>query len=144
MYTKATIVLAVAILTGLGNTHARQRTKGSLTPATPMSCKVEGKILRTIGADKSATGPRARYSCAALVKVLSVQDCGQSVSAPLSEGDTVTMRFEYTLHATAKLYPKMKAQYPGLKKGQTFTANAEQRLRMGSSPDYIVYGYTTK
>lgn len=123
---------------------ARQRVKGSLTAATPMSCRIEGKIVRTIGADKTATGPCARYSCAALVKIISVNNCGQSVTAPLSEEDTVTIRFEYTLHSTTKLFPKMKARYPGLKKGKTFTANAEQRLRMGANPEYVVYGYTTK
>jgi hypothetical protein len=140
----SSIALATLLLLGPQITEARQNVKGSLTAATPMSCRIEGKIVRTINPDKASAGPCAHYCCAALVKVMSVNNCGQSVTSPLSEGDTVTMRFEYTLHGTARLFPKMKAQYPGLKKGQTFTANAEQRLHMGGNPEYVVYGYTTK
>ena len=79
-----------------------------------------------------------------MVKIMSVFGCGSSVSQSLAEGDTVTMRFVYTLHKTASLFPKMKVQYPGLKKGNKFTATAEERLKPGTQAEFIIFDYKLK
>jgi hypothetical protein len=141
------VTLIVAILVGCCTAGSAQqrKTSGTLTAATPMSCRIEGKIVSMLkGLDNDKKSTCYKYGCTARVKLISVSDCGASVTAPLNEGDTVTMRFAYTLHATAKIFPSMKAQYPGLKKGNTFTANAEQRLQMGREPEYTIYGYKIK
>jgi hypothetical protein len=141
------VTIIAAILVGCFTASSAQQRKasGTLTAATPMSCRIEGKILRILKTkDNDKKSPCYKYGCTARVKLISVEDCGGSVTAPLNEGDTVTMKFAYTLHSTAKIFPSMKAQYPGLKKGNTFTANAEQRLQMGKEPEYTIYGYKVK
>ncbi len=108
----------------------------------PMSCKIKGKIVSIINTlDTDAGSVCAKYPCRAQVLIVDVVACGSSVSAPLHTGDTVEMQFAYTLANTSKAIPAMTARYPGLKKGSTFVANAEQRLKPGQSGDYVIYGY---
>lgn len=73
--------------------------------------------------------------------ILDVSACGPGISLPLNVGDTVTMHFTYTLQPTSKLFPAMKVQYPGLNRGSVFTANAEQRLQMGTNGIFVVTAY---
>lgn len=111
----------------------------------PMTCQIEGKILEVLKPDKSETeGLCSRYPCRARVWILDVLSCGSSVSLGLNAGDTVTMRFAYTLHSTARLFPNMSVRYPGLKKGNVFLAKAEQRLAMGNAGSFVVTAYKRK
>ena len=110
--------------------------------ANPMSCRVEGRVLRVLPiGDVDSGSVCSRYPCKALVRVIDVSLCGQAVSAPLHAGDTVTVNFAYTLEKTSVAIPSMKATYPGLKKGNHFIANVEQRLAPGSGGSYTVYDY---
>ncbi len=112
-------------------------------PSTnPMSCRVTAKVVEIISERDADTGSLcAKYPCKAKVQLINVQACGSGVSQAHNVGDTVEMRFVYTLHKTAKLFPNMKSQYPGLKRGQTFTADAEQRIAPGMNGAFIVFGY---
>jgi hypothetical protein len=108
-----------------------------------MSCHIRGKIvqiLRPLPADKGSIC--GRYACKALVRIIDVKDCGSSVSVPLNAGDTIPIRFAYTLHATAHLFPHLKYRLQGLRKGDVFSASAEQRLAMGTQGEFVVFYYT--
>ncbi len=110
--------------------------------ASPMSCRVTAKVISVNKELDADTGSMcSKYPCRAMVQLLAVQSCGSSVSLAHNAGDTVEMRFVYTLHKTAKLFPNMKAQYPGLKQGQIFIADAEQRIAPGIDGAFVVFGY---
>ncbi len=118
---------------------------GSTTAATPMSCRIAGVIVHIQQGHDADTGSVChKYACRALVRITSVSECGPGVSAAPTEGDTVAIRFAYSLTKTAIALPMMRPQYPGLKKGSAFVANAEQRLQMGGGSEYVVYGYEAK
>ena len=76
-----------------------------------------------------------------MVKVLSVSSCGHSFTESIPVGDTIEMRFVYSLHSTNKLFPGMAVAYPSLNEGDTFIADTEQRLVPGKAPVFIVFGY---
>ena len=97
----------------------------------PMACNITGEIVEVIE-------PLAR------VKILSAPSCGQAVSIAINEGDIVEIKFAYSLQNTKKKYPTMATQYPGLKKGDIFTAIAEERLAPGTPGYFVIYGYTKK
>jgi len=77
------------------------------------------------------------------VKVIEVFGCGPGVSVPLNADEIVEMKFAYTLHSS-EVIPAMKAHFPGMKKGDVFTANVSQRLVMGGSGEFVVYDYEVK
>jgi hypothetical protein len=111
----------------------------------PSSCHIEGRIVEVLKPGKAEkSGVCAKYACSARVRINEVSGCGPGVSTPLNAGDTITMRFTYSLHATKKLFPRMKVQYPGLKKGSVFTANAEQRLQPHTDGFFVVTAYVRK
>src|ERR1043165_5362292 len=123
-------------LVSLWSTPGFARLRFPAPQASPMSCKIEGKItgiLHVQGKDRD--GICSRYPCRAKVKILKVWECGSSVSAAPAEGEVIEVQFAYTLHSTAKLFPSMKTRYPGMKKGDLFTANVEQRLAMGQGSE---------
>jgi hypothetical protein len=109
---------------------------------TPMSCRMEGQIVKILRAsDPDKKSICAKHACRAMVRVISMDGCGQGVSLRYNSGDVVEMRFAYSLDNTRRLYPNMKVVYPGLKKGQRFSGRIEQRLRPGSDGEFVVYGY---
>ena len=115
------------------------------TAAVSTSCKIEGRIIdvmETRGEDSGSVC--SKYPCKAKVKITDVLGCGSSILLTLNENDTVEIRFLYTLHNTSKIFPAMKTQYPGLKKGSIFIANVEQRLKAGSGVQLIIYDYQLK
>jgi hypothetical protein len=126
--------------------QAQKQAKHDLAPSSnPMSCKIEGKILHILKPTGEDSGTVcAKYPCRAKVKIGQVYGCGSSVSIALNPGDIVEMRFAYTLHKTAKIFPAMKVQYPGLKKGDEFIAVAIQHLKPLSAGEYIIYDYELK
>jgi hypothetical protein len=145
MYSGCLSLQRIAFVAAIIFTAGATQPAAAQSAATPMSCSFEGKIIRILDErDADKTSPCHKNPCRAAVKVLSIGSCGQGVTAGVNEGDTVIMQFAYTLKASQKLFPKMVTHYPGLKKGNTFSANAEQRLRMGGKSEFIVYGYTKK
>ncbi|MFI5196069.1 MAG: hypothetical protein ACHQD8_03180 [Chitinophagales bacterium] len=110
--------------------------------AVSMSCKIEGRIIEVMDMRDEDTGSVcSKYPCMAKVKIMDVFGCGSSIMLTLNESDTVEIRFLYTLHNTSELFPTMKTQYPGLKIGDVFIANVEQRLKVGSGVQLIIYDY---
>lgn len=97
------------------------------------------RILST--KDEDTTSVCYKYPCRAMVKVGTIYGCGSSLSLSLNEGDTIEMRFANTLNNTSTIFPTMKVQYPGLKKGSLFIADAEQRLKIGSGGEFVIYDY---
>lgn len=137
MTQKPAIVLLLILTVVFGNLYAQEN--------NPMSCRVKGRIISVLKVgevDKKSVC--AKYPCRAKVKVMDVNNCGSSVTVPLNIGDTVEMSFVYTLHRTKKIFPKMKARYPGMKKGNIFIAVAEQRNIIGGASEFIVYDYSLK
>jgi hypothetical protein len=127
------------------NSASAQKTRTvDNTPAmSPMSCNIKGKV---IGVLKDKTGDPAsvcgKYPCYATVRITDVMGCGSSVPLLLNTGDTVRMKFAYTLSPTAKVFPVTKTHLPGLKKGNSFMANVVQKLKRGSGVELVVYDYT--
>jgi hypothetical protein len=110
--------------------------------ANPGSCTVEGRILQVLKPANNDSGSVCfKYPCRAVVLINSVSACGSSVSYSLTSGDTVTIKFAYTLVNTEKAFPLMKAHFPGLKKGESFMANVEHRMAVSTSGEFIVYDY---
>ena len=113
--------------------------------STPMSCHIEGKVMKILATkDDDINSVCAKHPCKAMVKITAVQACGSSVAMYPNAGEVYEMQFAYTLHNTKHLFPGMKVVYPGLKKGQRFTARIEQRLRPGVQGGFVVYGYRRK
>ena len=122
------------------NTHYVQP-----APAGPMNCGITGKIIRIIPTKDIDTGSLcAKYNCKAVVQIMEAPSCGSGVSMPLSPGDTVEMKFTFTLHSTRGLFSNMQTEYPGLKTSDEFTASAEQRLSPGGPGVWVVNGYNKK
>ncbi|MBS1584790.1 MAG: hypothetical protein JSS82_04525 [Bacteroidetes bacterium] len=137
------VALSVAVLVCCGfRGYAQKDAVMDAGEATPMSCRTEGQIVRILKAgDPDKKNLCSKHACRALVKIISVDACGAGVSLRYNSGDVVEMYFAYSLSNTRKLFPNMKVVYPGLKKGQHFTARIEQRLRPGSDGVFVVYGY---
>lgn len=136
------IVLLISLMLYGGALQAQKVIKHHLAPGSnPMSCFIEGKIIRVLPLTKADKG--FKYPCSARVKILSVSHCGSSVPMALNVGDIVEMKFVYTLHSTTKS-KRMKIALPGLKKGNRFLANAEEHLQMGNKTQVLVYEYEVK
>ncbi|MEI8278404.1 MAG: hypothetical protein WCG87_01500 [Bacteroidota bacterium] len=122
-----------------------KQASGTITAANPMSCRIKGKIVNIISQrDEDTSSPCYKYDCCAKVYVLSSSGCGSGVTAPLRQGDTATIIFAYTLHSTEQHFPNMKNGYSGLKMGDVFIANVEQRLSATIDRQYLIYGYERK
>jgi hypothetical protein len=110
--------------------------------SSPMSCLITAEILRIVESPEAEVGSVCHdHPCRAIVKLLSISDCGSSFSMTVTDSDTLDIKFAYSLDATEKLFPTMKARYPGLRRGFIFKARVEQRLRSGSLGELVVYGY---
>jgi hypothetical protein len=110
-----------------------------------MSCIVDGRIVEILKpVDTDMNSVCSKHPCMAKVLIEDIHTCGSSVSLPVNPGDTMEMHFTYTLSDTRKIFPDMKAHYPGLKKGKKFTATVEQRLAPGTDGHFVVTHYTVK
>lgn len=124
------------ILSSLGYTMHAQA-------GNPMNCTMKGKVLYILKPHKAANKSLcSKYACNARVQILSVTNCGSSVTATYNVGDTIIIHFNYTLSPTRRTIPAMKTHYPGLKKGNKFSAQLEQRLLPGGKYEFIVNDYT--
>lgn len=110
---------------------------------SPMLCSIKGRIVQILKPGKDDGSPCVKQPCRAKVKILHIHTCGSAIIHPLHEGGIIEVTFAYTLHATKKLFPRMKPVYPGLKNGSVFSAEIEQRIRPDKE-DFVVYGYKTE
>ena len=114
--------------------------------SNPMSCKISGQIVSILKPVKDkGNSVCSKYPCKAMVKILKMPDCGSSVTATTPQtGDTIEITFGFTLANTAKALPTMKQNYPGLKKGNQFNGQMEQRIQPYGKNQFIVYHYSLK
>jgi|GEM_PF-6157833 len=106
------------------------------------------------GAPHSGSGgPCAKVPCVATVRVDSVISDGMGSAVPLSIGESVKVRFAYTLSPTREVLPNLKQQLPGLSVGSRFEADMVRPMaradrpatdRSGTSPGYIIADYAVR
>lgn len=76
-----------------------------------------------------------------MVQIIEVSSCGSAASFPAIPGDIVEMKFPFTLVNTTGIFPGMKAHYPGLKKGDIFSADVEQHMKIGYGIEFVANSY---
>jgi hypothetical protein len=136
------LILFISCKTTAVKTPAKATAVKPAPSTNPMSCGIQGKIISITKAfDTDTLSICSKYPCKAKVRIMAVPECGSAVSQVLIPGDTVEMRFMYSLSDTKKIFPYMKAHYPGLTEGQLFTATAEQRLAPGTNGVFVIFGY---
>src|SRR4051812_39244657 len=98
---KATIIVHICLLLfcscRITKAAKRQQDKKNAS-MNNMTCDIKGQIVEII--NTYAVGDIsicAKYSCIARVKILQVNECGPSVSLNPQQGDTIYMRFAYSL-----------------------------------------------
>ena len=142
MITKYFIPVFLFSLCACKTLHHGAKAQPALAGPAPMSCQVEGIILNeSITPGSDTTSLCARYPCRATIRILKVSACGSSFSVDLSNSDTATVYFAFTLHSTAKIFPAMATQLPGLKTGDHFTATVFQHMQPGNESSLTVYDY---
>jgi len=106
--------------------------------------RITGQIINVeaVNASGQQSGPCSAHPCIARVRIKSAQ-YGAGFPA-LSIGKDVRIKFIFTLSPTGpKMFPRMKERYPGLKKGDTFTAMVSIVQSIDQSiPKFQTYGYT--
>ena len=119
-------ILCVLVLLTCSNKAFSQHVHGGgeAPGGSPMTCFIEAKVISTLSARVKHTVANPSYKVK--VKLLSVSHCGSSVPMALNPGDIV----EITVASSDRL-----------RKGDTFKANAEERLRMGHQPQLLVFSY---
>ncbi len=93
----------------------------------PNSCRVRATIIAIDAtlADASPTDPCARFPCTASVGIDSVLGYGSSFPRALASGDTISVRFQYTLAPSRSAIPDMRPELPGLHAGSRFIADVD-------------------
>ncbi len=141
---KSIAIILLVIYCSCKTTHESGTEKNHPAAITPGTCNIKGQIITTLPPeDPDSSAICAKYACRARVKILEVYGCGSSVTLPVNSGDTMVMKFAYTLHST-EIIPNMPAHFPGLKNGDIFYAAVHQRMVMGTSGEFTVYDYELK
>ena len=114
----------------------------------PGHCRIVGTIvhIHSILVLTDKTSPCSKAPCLASVRVDSIIGYGSSFIEPLSAGDTVFIKFMFTLSPTTKeLFPDMTELYPGLSMGSQFVADVVSdvpgKLYQKRSDQFLIYGY---
>ncbi len=92
----------------------------------PNNSRISGTIISVNISDK-ATAPCAEHPCLAEVKINNIIGSGVGFKTPLVKGDTILIKFEFTLSETSKkLFPNLNKSFPGLKIGDMFIGDIER------------------
>ena len=122
--------------------QAKEQTSSSATHANPMSCLVNARVKTILPPDNKDSGTVcANHNCRAMIEIIDVSSIGGSFIMNVGVGEIVPVRFMFTLEDTRKVFPDMKAHFPGLKKGSIFTATMQQRLKMGTDGELVIEDY---
>lgn len=113
---------------------------------SPNSCRINGTV---VGIDdiSEKTGPCSAEPCVAKVKINNVIETGSSFRKPLIKGDTIKIKFEFTLAKTTKaLFPTLNYILPGLSLGNNFIGDVETLLVIQSNSstppiEYRIFNY---
>lgn len=119
------IILLIILFAYCDTAYAQQKAGIQIAPSgNPMTCFIEAKVLVVSPARIKHASASPSYKIK--VKLLAVSHCGSSVPMALNPGDVI----EITIMSSTRL-----------KKGDSFRANAEERLRMGQHPQILVFSY---
>jgi hypothetical protein len=136
-------LLFLFVMAGIVSTVAKVPQRLAQSGVSPSSCLLQGRIIKVYQPPKAANKSLcSKYSCKAQVEVMNMEECGAGAANPPSVGDTIECYFAYTLAPTRKLFPRMKVHYPGLRKGERFSASVMQKQEMGGSTvRYAIFEY---
>ncbi len=108
-----------------------KKNRANLPPAPPEvvesfnrnECFVRAKLFEIVQDSSDTIGPCKEHDCLAKVKVIKVIRCGNMDADPPFNGDTMTVRFIYTLSSDVNdIFPKLSHSLPGLEEGDRFDA----------------------
>jgi len=113
---------------------------------SPNSCRINGTVV-SIEEISEKAGPCSTVPCLAKVKINNVIETGSSFRRPLIKGDTIKIKFEFTLAKTTKeLFPNLNYVLPGLSSGDSFIGDVEFLLVIQSNSstpplEYRIFNY---
>lgn len=141
---KSRLLFLVIVLFAVG---CRSQKPPELPDKTPSfnrdECFVRARVLDVMQDTAAVNEPCNEYPCLAKVKVVKVITCGKISGNKPAQGQERIVRFRFTVSSQAnELFPKLKYELPGLKKGDLFDAIWEFRPAMEGQPAYpIIYDY---
>ncbi len=142
MFRFSDMLLLLFLFTVLNNCNPKNQNR--LPKVGVGQAWISGEIINIEAVNSSGmqSGPCSTYPCVARVRIKSAQ-YGAGFPA-LSIGKEIRIRFVFTLFPTSPtMFPRMKERYPGLKKGDTFTAMVSVVQSINQSiPKFQIYGYT--
>lgn len=112
----------------------------------PNNSRISGTIISVEMID-GASGPCALHPCLAKVKINNIIGSGFSFRTPLTKGETIKIKFAFTLSETSKeFFPTLEKSFPGLKVDDKFIGDIEkiELLQLGSENtrfEYKIYNY---
>lgn len=122
---------------------ATKASAGTTGSASPQSCLITGLVVLTEKAletrDNSAVCGHA--PCYARIQILDVENCGQTITFPFIERDTIPAFFTCSLSPVYKKVDPHQLVLPGLKAGDRFQAYVEQRIQPGNQVVYRINTY---
>ncbi len=143
------LLLLISFLSITGCISSRNASAGKSGTAQnipPGQCRVEAEVIKI---DSTLSGissdPCSKAPCIAWIKIKNVIGYG-SGSGTLNNGDTLKVKFAFTLAATDKEnFPGLKENFPGLTEGSSFIADIQLLPSNPFSKEkekvYLVYGY---
>jgi len=123
----------------------RQNLEASRQPLAVAAghCRVEATVLSIM--DKMAEAENnslcSKAPCQAIVQIDSIHGYGSGFQKPLSVNRKMAFTFTLTLGNTKMLGIKTDSPLPGLKSGDRFRADVEERQQFGGSVQYMVHKY---
>jgi hypothetical protein len=101
-------------------------TTGTLPACPPDGFVIEGKIIEIVKRYDPDSGAVCHsYPCYAKVGVLEVLERRNRYETGMETGDTLLLKFAFTLSPTRQIFRDMAGSYPGLAEGDVFQANVK-------------------
>lgn len=138
------VLFVILLLISCSSNKTSQNTLSS--HVSPNNCRINGTVV-SIEEIREKTGHCSTEPCLAKVKINNVIETGSSFSKPLIKGDTIKIKFEFTLAETNKdLFPALNFVLPGLSSGDSFIGDVEFlkviQLNSSTSPlEYRIFNY---
>ena len=137
-------LLLVLFCSGCGTLHpeAKGQTSTQAIQGNQMACLVKARVKNILPPNKSDSGTVcANHNCRAMIEIIAVTSTSGTFTMNVGVGEVVPVRFMFTMEDTRKVFPDMKINFPGLKKGSVFTAALHQRLKMGTEGELVIEDY---
>lgn len=111
--------------------------------SSPKNSVVIGKLVERIASttqDVEWNDKCSNHPCRGKIELLALSNRGSNFHGQYNEGDTIEVRFVFTLDPTDKIYPELNTPLPGLMVGDFFEAELFER----ESKDYRIQLYDKK